>query len=103
MGGRFYQLRIGAFTTVFACCTFAMLLDILAVMYIKPYTTYITLNLTDFFVMGLLSFMVLTCVVVLVYFGNEVNESSARHVFLLTRQRLLATSRRHRGVVDSPL
>jgi len=101
--GRFYQLRIGAFATVFACCTFVMLLDTLAVMYIMPYRTYISLNLTDLFVMGLLSFMVLISVVVLVYFGNEVNESSARHVFLLTRQRLLATSRRHRGIVDSRL
>merc|ERR1712232_679904 len=77
--------------------------DLLLLMNRPDYADYIRLSLVDFVVVGLFSSYVVCTTLLIVWFGNEVNESAAKHVSLLTRQRLIMTALRHRCVCDTDL
>ncbi|CAE7339892.1 unnamed protein product [Symbiodinium sp. CCMP2592] len=73
-----------------------ILADIMAGMLIQDYTEFSGVNLASLVVTGTVSISLMVSIFVLVYLGNEVNQSAERHRFLLHRSRTLMTSMRYR-------
>ncbi|CAE7905694.1 unnamed protein product [Symbiodinium sp. KB8] len=94
--GKFYHLRVRAFSAEFFFFLLVILADILAGMLIQDYTEFSGVNLASLVVTGTVSISLMVSIFVLVYLGNEVNQSAERHRFLLNRSRTLMTSMRYR-------
>ncbi|CAE7496887.1 unnamed protein product [Symbiodinium natans] len=94
--GKFYHLRVRAFSAEFFFFLILILGDLVAGMLIEDYTEFSGVNLASLVVAGTVSISLMVSIFVLVYLGNEVNQSAERHRFLLNRSRTLMTSMRYR-------
>ncbi|CAE7679846.1 unnamed protein product [Symbiodinium pilosum] len=89
--GKFYHVRIRAFTAQFLFLLLIIVGELVAGMLIYPaYSSDITkVTLTSMVVSAGISALLISGIVLMVYLGNEVNASVERHIYLLFRQRSL--------------
>merc|ERR1719215_197411 len=101
--GRFYFLRILNFMSLFALCVLALTVNLIMSLNIDWYRRESPVDLGDIVAVCNLLLCVILCIVAMVFLGGEVNNSSNRHCFLLTRQRLVLASARDRRRADARL
>ncbi|CAE7348075.1 unnamed protein product [Symbiodinium natans] len=93
--GKFFHVRIRAFTAQFLLLMLFVVGDLIAGMLLYPdYTDLSGVSVTSLAVSGAICALLMTGIVSMVFLGNEVNAAFDRHVYLLYRQRSLMLARR---------
>ncbi|CAE7571107.1 unnamed protein product [Symbiodinium pilosum] len=87
--GKFYHVRIRAFTAQFLFLMLLVVGDLLTGMLLPGYTEFSDVSVTSMTVSAGICTLLICGIVLMVFLGNEVNASYERHVYLLFRQRSL--------------
>mmetsp|Transcript_10301 Transcript_10301/g.24771 ORF Transcript_10301/g.24771 Transcript_10301/m.24771 type:complete len:711 (+) Transcript_10301:54-2186(+) len=98
--GKFYHVRIRAFTAQFFVLMLLIIGDLIFAMLLPAYTEISGLNLTSLLLTGSVCAFLLFGIFAMVFCGNEVNGSVDRHCYLLYRQRSLMLARRFGQLED---
>eukprot|EP00403_Amphidinium_massartii_P007700 CAMPEP_0178385236 /NCGR_PEP_ID=MMETSP0689_2-20121128/7930_1 /TAXON_ID=160604 /ORGANISM="Amphidinium massartii, Strain CS-259" /LENGTH=774 /DNA_ID=CAMNT_0020005515 /DNA_START=56 /DNA_END=2381 /DNA_ORIENTATION=- len=98
--GRYFFLRIQAFTTAFVACTLVITADLVAAVTIPWYTDLTGFNVVHLILSLTPAAALFICIMMQVHLGQEVNGAADRHIFLLRRQRVVMTSAKQRSAAD---